>query len=272
MQSLETLIITKNELKSIPDTIGYLSNLVDLDLSFNQIESLTPCISYLLKLKNLSLAYNQITYLPTAITGLINLISLDLTRNPLRVLPAEISQLPFLRRLRLDDIPFNNQIEYSLKHDPPTLVEICARIVTRKSIQISNLLPDHMISYIKSAKSCTSCHGPFYESFVLRARLMEKTDMHIPLEYTLCSAHWSDANDRVQSMFSEQPYTASHVIQKPYRPSLPCSPKPPIERLSALTRKRHTPVDNQLVPAVKLNEPQQTKLGNLSLRIKRPWK
>lgn len=271
MQNLDTLILSKNGLKFIPDTIGYLSNLSDLDLSSNAIQELTPCISYLKKLKTLSLAYNQISYLPTTITGLANLISLDLTRNPLRVLPAEISQLPFLRKLRLDDIPFDSTLEYTLNHNAPSLVEICARIVTRKAIPNLNVLPDHMVSYIKSAKSCTSCHGPFYESFVLRGRLMEKTDMHIPLEYTLCSAHWSNVDDRIQSMFSAQPYTTSQVVHQPYRPNLPCPPKPTTELLSVLSRKRHTPVDNQLVPAVNSNDSQPKKLGSLSLRIKRPW-
>lgn len=243
MQNLEALSIAKNRIKLLPDTIGYLSNLMELDVSYNELKHVTPCIGYLEKLKTLSLAFNQITHLPTDVSGLVGLISLDLTRNPLRVLPAEISKLPFLRRMRLEDCPFDNDLTYPLRHNAPSLVEICARTIIRKQIKIDHhpYLPQHMIEYIKSAKSCTSCHGPYYESYVLRGRLMEKTDVHIPLEYTLCSAHWSDAEDRVLSMFSAQPDTSSQVVHLPYRPMLPCPPKQAIEKLTALTRRsRHS--------------------------------
>lgn len=240
MQNLEALSVAKNRIKALPDTIGYLSNLSELDVSYNELERVTPCIGYLDKLKTLSLAYNQITHLPTDVSGLVGLISLDLTRNPLRVLPAEISKLPFLRRMRLEECPFDSDLTYPLRHNAPSLVEICARTVIRKQIKIDQhpYLPQHMIEYIKSAKSCTSCHGPYYESYVLRGRLMEKTDVHIPLEYTLCSAHWSDADDRILSMFSAQPDTSSQVVHLPYRPMLPCPPKQAMERLTALTPRR----------------------------------
>jgi Leucine-rich repeat (LRR) protein len=242
MKNLQLLSIAKNRITAIPDTIGYLSALIELDLSCNEITELTSCISYLDKLKILSLGFNQITHLPTDISGLVSLITIDLTRNPLRVLPAEISKLPFLRRMRVDDCPFQDNLVYPLKHNPPSLLEICARTVVRQQINIDSILPSHMVSYIKSAKSCTSCHGPYYESYVLRGRLMEKTDMHIPLEYTLCSAHWSDADDRILSMFSTQPETASCVKQLPYRPSLPSAPYKPVEKIPTRSRRsRNSP-------------------------------
>ncbi|KAI9485464.1 MAG: hypothetical protein EXX96DRAFT_603793 [Benjaminiella poitrasii] len=227
MQSLEILLLAKNKLRSLPETIGYLSNLLELDASYNQLKQLTPCISYLDKLKSLSLAFNQISRLPVDISSLVDLVSLDLTRNPLRVLPAEISQLPLLRRLRLEGCPFEGDgLSYPLKHNPPSLVEICARNVIRSKKQIidhrnKSFLPQHLISYIKSAKPCTSCHGPYFESYVLRGRLIEKSDMQIPLEYTLCSAHWSHADDRILSMFCALPETSSNFVRLPYRPMLP---------------------------------------------------
>ncbi|KAI8646697.1 hypothetical protein BD408DRAFT_409603 [Parasitella parasitica] len=242
MQNLEALSVAKNGIKSLPDTIGYLSNLLELDVSFNKLGQVTPCIGYLSKLKTLSFAFNRIKRLPTDVSGLVGLISLDLTGNPLAVLPAEVSKLPYLRRMRLEDCPFDGDLSYPLRHNAPSLVEICARTVIRKQIKIDHhpFLPQHMVDYIKSAKSCTSCHGPYYESYVLRGRLMEKTDVHIPLEYTLCSAHWSDADDRILSMFSAQPDTSSQVINMPYRPMLPCPPKQAKERMSIFTRRsRH---------------------------------
>ncbi|CEP12260.1 hypothetical protein [Parasitella parasitica] len=239
MQNLEALSVAKNHIKSLPDTIAYLSNLLELDASFNKLEQVTPCIGYLSKLKTLSFAFNRIKHLPTDVSGLVGLISLDLTGNPLAVLPAEISKLPFLRRMRLEDCPFDSDLSYPLRHNAPSLVELCARTVIRKQIKIDHhpYLPQHMVDYIKSAKSCTSCHGPYYESYVLRGRLMEKTDVHIPLEYTLCSAHWSDADDRILNMFSAQPDTSSQVVHMPHRPMLPCPPRQAKERLNAFARR-----------------------------------
>lgn len=237
MKNLQVLSVAKNHITAIPDTIGYLSSLSELDLSCNKITRLTSCVGYLNKLTTLLLAFNQISQLPTDISGLVNLITIDLTQNPLRVLPAEISKLPFLRRMLVDDCPFQENICYPLNHNAPSLVEICARTVVRQQLNIvkNTILPDHMITYIKSAKSCTSCHGPYYESHVLRGRLMEKTDIHIPLEYTLCSAHWSDADDRILSMFSAQPETSRCVERLPYRPSLPSLPYKPLEKTTMLS-------------------------------------
>lgn len=307
MKNLESLILTRNGLKALPGTIGHLSNLAELDLSFNEIQHLTPCISYLDKLKTLSLAFNRMTSLPVEISGLVNLISLDLTRNPLQVLPAEVSQLPFLRRIRLDDCPFKHNIQYPLKHNAPSLVEICARIVKKSQSKIDDkTLPDHIINYIQSAKSCTFCNGPYYESFVLRGRLMEKTDMHIPLQYTLCSAHWSGADDRILSMFSTQPSTSTQVILRPFRPELPSYPKvatekttpllPPSRKLQSVSLQTESSVtfetsafedistsNNQLFPVVATTSSSSLKLSNqtqinkatmfnsLASRLKKHW-
>ncbi|KAI8977544.1 hypothetical protein BDF20DRAFT_836334 [Mycotypha africana] len=260
IQSLEVLCLSRNQLKSIPGTIGYLSNLLELDLSYNKLDCITPCIGYLDKLKTLSLAFNQITRLPTNVEGLINLINLDLTRNPLQILPAEIAKLPFLRRMRLDDCPLNKEMTYSTKHDPPSLLEFCARTIVRnKVLDLSTLkqqqqqqqqqqhrhrhrpisLPQHLIHYIQSVKRCTSCRGPYFESYVLRSRLMEKADVFIPLEYTLCSAHWSTCDDRILSMFSVQPETTSDLVPLPDRPTLPTPSK-------TVARERHSLLNRRL--------------------------
>ena len=295
MSNLESLILSRNRLQQLPDTIGYLSNLVELDVSYNELEELTPCIGHLERLKTLSLEFNQLSCLPVEISGLDSLVSIDLSRNPLQVLPAEISKLPYLRRIRLDDCPFNTNIEYSLKHNAPSLVEICARIIKRKEIKTKQVLPDHMDEYVQSAKSCTFCNGPYYQSYVLRGRLMEKTEMHIPLQYTLCSAHWSSVDDRILSMFSDQPTTSTSVIYQPCLPTLPpCAPILRHEKQPNLCRKyqqmalpvesnvtvdpivEEIPAGNQLSPSsasiknhTKINK--STLFNNFSSRFRKPW-
>jgi Leucine-rich repeat (LRR) protein len=274
LQNLEALSVAKNCLVSLPNTICYLSSLLELDVSYNQLESVTPYLGCLEKLKSLTLAVNKITQLPTEIRGLVNLISLDLSRNPLSVLPAEVAKLPFLRRIRCEDCPFDRNLEYTLKHNPPSLFELCARTSLMKNINLKNVsfLPPHIINYIKSAKICSSCHGPYFESFVLRGRLMEKSDVHIPLQYTLCSSHWSDADDRIISMFSTQPATPTESEILPYRPLLPTQS---MEKLPFISRRSHhqsqaSPLDNAVAYAPKLRNDSKSTLSKLSTTFKRP--
>ncbi|KAI8063692.1 uncharacterized protein B0P05DRAFT_555333 [Gilbertella persicaria] len=243
MQNLEHLTVSKNRITHLPHTIGYLSNLFELDVSYNQIQELTPFIIYLEKLKSLSLAHNLLDSLPTEISGLKNLIALDLSRNPLRILPAEVSQLPFLRRMKLEDCPLDTELVYPLQHNPVSLFETCARTIVRKQVKIDPTLPGHVVQYIQSAKFCTSCRGPYFDSYVLRGRWIEKADVQIPLQYTLCSAHWSDAEDRLLSIFSMQPETACQNTQLLCRPRLPSKPTTTTtaERLGSITRQtRHS--------------------------------
>lgn len=243
MKNLESLLLAKNRLKTLPDTICYLSNLLELDVSFNELTDLTPCIGYLEKLKTLKLTSNQISKLPTEIRALVSLTTLELGHNPLCSLPAEISKLPNLRRMRLDECPLNTDISYTLEHSPPSLLELCARTVITKKVALDHkALPKHLIDYIGSAKSCTSCLGPYFESFVLRGRLLEKADAYVPLEYTLCSSHWIDEEDRICSMFSSQSANSHDSVLLPKCPSLPDQPHT-VQKLSPMPKRAYSPVN-----------------------------
>ncbi|KAI8346777.1 hypothetical protein BD560DRAFT_450504 [Blakeslea trispora] len=244
MRNLEYLSVAKNQIKSLPSTMGHLSNLLELDLSHNRLKNLTPSIGYLHKLKSLLLTHNALERLPIEIGRLVSLIALDLSWNQIRALPAEVSKLPFLRRMRLEECPLYSELVYPIVHHPISLMETCARTVVRKQIDPLRL-PDHLIHYIQTAKPCSSCGGPYFESCVLRGRWIEKTDLQVPLEYTLCSAHWSDADDRMLSMFSQQPETTMmdrpiQLLELPTLPSLTGSTT--IDRLGSLTRQtRYSP-------------------------------
>lgn len=275
---MEALSLAKNCLVSLPDTICHLSSLLELDVSYNQLASITPYLGCLEKLKSIKLAVNRITQLPTEIRGLANLISLDLSQNPLYVLPAEVANLPFLRRIRCEGCPFDLNLTYTLKHNPPSLVELCARTSLVRNINLKNVsyLPPHIINYIKSAKMCSSCNGPYFESFVLRGRLMEKSDVHIPLQYILCSAHWSDADDRITSMFSTQSETLTEEPEiLPYRPPLP--PLAIVNKMPSVTARRtnqhpnsHHTLENSVTHAPKLRNGGRSTLSRLSTTFKRP--
>ncbi|KAI8092675.1 uncharacterized protein BX664DRAFT_277084 [Halteromyces radiatus] len=239
LKQLEILTISKNQLQHLPNTLQCLSRLTELDLSYNQLQHL-PSLGHFSVLNTLLLSHNQLTSIPSDLAGMKRLVTMDLSYNPLSVLPAEMTRLSHLRRLRLDHCHqlLNHEqhqaMEYTLTHDPPSLMEICARNVVstlstttagtttssrkgkfsikstrqyaspRITTQKLTQLPNHLLSYLASVKVCSSCHGPYFDTHVVRRRLIEKNDLWIPLEYRLCSAHWSDENDRLLNMFHRE--------------------------------------------------------------------
>jgi hypothetical protein len=210
LQQLETLSLSHNQISFIPDTICHLTRLTEFNLCYNKIKQLTSFIGDLKSLQTFNIAHNQLQEMTVSIGNISNLILLDLSYNPLTILPAEVTQLPFLRRLRFDGCPFTNSLDdqYSLVHNPPSLLETCARLIVKNQDiafsedQLRQKLTEPLYEYISSSKSCSHCNGPYFESYVSRGRWVERNDIWVPLEYRLCSVHWSDESDRVYAMFS----------------------------------------------------------------------
>ncbi|KAI9017914.1 hypothetical protein CLU79DRAFT_762234 [Phycomyces nitens] len=216
LQQLEWLSVASNRLTHLPDTIAYLNNLLELDLSENRLEYLPASIGHLKKLQMLLLPTNSLRSLPVDMAGMVGLSTLDLSHNPLDVLPAEIICLQYLRRLRLDDCPLLSIADVDLAHNPPSLKETCARIALRHRLH-THPLSDVLVRYLTSFKSCSCCGGPYWDTFVVRKRLIERNERRICLEYRLCSAHWTTDSDRILQMFG--PLPSSHSL--PPQPTLP---------------------------------------------------
>ncbi|KAK4514204.1 uncharacterized protein ATC70_001792 [Mucor velutinosus] len=232
LQQLENLSVAHNQITFIPDTICHLVHLTDFNLSHNQLEHVTPFICHLKGLQTLQLGHNQLQELTVSVEHLGNLTLLDLSYNPIHVLPAEITQLPLLRRLRLDGCPFTKSLDqpFELTHNPPSLLETCARYIIKNEYQIlssvmskkkqvdnkamaaealRSLITDPLYQYLSTFSACSHCQGPYFESYVKRGRWIERNDVWVPLEYRLCSAHWSAESDRVYAMFSASPSSTS---------------------------------------------------------------
>ncbi|KAF9349227.1 hypothetical protein BGX34_001915 [Mortierella sp. NVP85] len=211
LRNLTLLDLSKNNLTSLPESIMHLTKLVDLKLSFNQLKSIPAGIGGLSKLVALALDNNHLDAVPRQIGLIKGLVSLDLSNNPIKVLPAEVGKLQFLRRLTLEGCPLVEEFQHTTVHSPPTLLELAARVMVRHDIKPPASLHPHLKDYLKSARTCTYCEGPFFESFVTRGKLVEKNDMNIPLEYTLCMPHWNTEMERIKLMFCKRPVTAPPV-------------------------------------------------------------
>jgi Leucine-rich repeat (LRR) protein len=99
---------TKNQLTTLPDSLGQLTQLTELDLSNNQLTTLPPslALAQLTQLTSLNLSHNQLTALPDSLGQLTQLTELNLSTNQLTALPDSLGQLTQLTKLDL----FSNQL------------------------------------------------------------------------------------------------------------------------------------------------------------------
>ncbi|KAG0368708.1 hypothetical protein BGX24_002730 [Mortierella sp. AD032] len=215
LRNLTLLDLSKNCLRSLPESITHLSKLVELKLSFNQLETIPAGIGGLTKLASLTLDNNRITSIPPQIGLIKELVNLDLSDNPIRVLPAEVGKLQFLRRLKLERCPLVEEFVHSPVHSPPTLLELAARVLVRHDLQMPKLMLPHLKEYVSSAQSCSFCDGPYFDSWIKRGKLIEKNEMFVPLEYTLCQPHWNTELERVKLLFCPRPITSPRPKQSP---------------------------------------------------------
>ncbi|KAG9070119.1 hypothetical protein KI688_009451 [Linnemannia hyalina] len=208
LRNLTLLDLSKNSLMTIPDTIRFLTKLVDLRLNSNFIDTLPPSIGELTKLTHLSLENNQLKRIPRQLGRLKALTHLVLDDNPITVLPAEVGQLQYLRRLKLERCPLVREFVHSPVHSPPTLMELAARVILRQGMVVPPLMPSHLKAYLRTSQRCSFCDGPYFESSVKRGKMIEKNDVLVPLEYTLCMPHWNTEMERVKLLFGPRPVTS----------------------------------------------------------------
>ncbi|MHA1343611.1 MAG: leucine-rich repeat domain-containing protein, partial [Promethearchaeota archaeon] len=106
LSSLKKLDLSYNELTTLPESIGNLKSLVELDLKLNHLMTLPESIDNLKSLAKLYLSDNQLKTLPESFWDLKSLQILSLANNKFTTLPESIGELSSLHELDLS----NNQL------------------------------------------------------------------------------------------------------------------------------------------------------------------
>ncbi|KAI8141992.1 hypothetical protein BJV82DRAFT_616698 [Fennellomyces sp. T-0311] len=200
--NLRVLNLSYNRLISVPDTMHRLKRLRAINLSHNQLESIPSSMGMLSDLLVLIVNNNAIRHLPSQLGQLPRLATLHIAHNSLlESIPAEIADMPSLKKLVAHACNFPDSLPKHLPHDPPSLVETCARLLVK---QRKKGIPKKLSSYLAMAKTCTACKGPYFDTHVRHHRIVHRVDTTIAIDYRLCSLHWTTENDRLLYIFSSR--------------------------------------------------------------------
>lgn len=115
-------------IKKLPESIGQMVNLIEVDLINNHLSTLPKSFKYLPHLRTLNIINNNIKSLPKEIKLLANLEEIFWSSNNIEILPRNLNLPPSLKILTLDG--------NKLKKIPPSL----ANYVQLKFLNLSNNL------------------------------------------------------------------------------------------------------------------------------------
>uniref|UniRef100_A0A452IRU8 Calponin-homology (CH) domain-containing protein n=1 Tax=Gopherus agassizii TaxID=38772 RepID=A0A452IRU8_9SAUR len=101
---LKVLVVSNNKLVSIPEEIGKLRDLMELDISCNEIQVLPQQIGKLQSLRELNIRRNNLHVLPDEL-GDLPLVKLDFSCNKITEIPICYRKLRHLQVIILDNNP-----------------------------------------------------------------------------------------------------------------------------------------------------------------------
>ncbi|XP_068123843.1 leucine-rich repeat and calponin homology domain-containing protein 1 isoform X2 [Hyperolius riggenbachi] len=106
---LKVLIASNNKIGFLPEEIGQLQQLMELDISCNEITSLPQQISLLKSLRELNVRRNYLKILPQEIVDL-PLVKLDISCNKVLILPLCFRKMVQLQVLVLENNPLQSPL------------------------------------------------------------------------------------------------------------------------------------------------------------------
>lgn len=90
LSHLQSLILCRNKISSVPKSIGELKSLKVLDLSVNELQALPEEICSLSELTTLNVSCNNIAALPVGFSSCTKLSSINVGKNALVCLPEDL--------------------------------------------------------------------------------------------------------------------------------------------------------------------------------------
>lgn len=90
LRNLQSLVLCRNKLASIPDGIGKLKSLKVLDLSVNNLRVLPEGIAQLRELNTLNVSCNSLEVLPEGLSQCTKLSTINISKNHITSFPADL--------------------------------------------------------------------------------------------------------------------------------------------------------------------------------------
>ncbi|KAJ8368105.1 hypothetical protein SKAU_G00081330 [Synaphobranchus kaupii] len=104
---LKVLIACNNKLVSLPEELGQLRHLTELDVSCNELQTLPPQVGHLEALRDLNIRRNRLVRLPPELAEL-PLVRLDFSCNKVTSIPVCYRNLRHLQSIVLDNNPLQS--------------------------------------------------------------------------------------------------------------------------------------------------------------------
>ncbi|MEJ1283242.1 leucine-rich repeats and calponin homology (CH) domain containing 3 [Cricetulus griseus] len=150
---LKVLIASNNKLVSLPEEIGHLRHLTELDVSCNEIQTVPSQIGNLEALRDFNVRRNHLVRLPEELAE-VPLIRLDFSCNKITAIPVCYRNLRHLQVITLENNPLQS---------PPAQICIKGKIHIFKylNIQACKIAPD-LPDYERRPLGFGSCHEELY--------------------------------------------------------------------------------------------------------------
>ncbi|XP_069068950.1 DISP complex protein LRCH3 isoform X7 [Pleurodeles waltl] len=134
---LKVLIASNNKLISLPEEIGRLRHLTELDVSCNEIQRMPPQVGHLESLRDLNIRRNHLEHLPEELADL-PLVRIDCSCNKITTIPVCYRNLRHLQIIALENNPLQS---------PPAQICIKGKIhifkfLNMEACKIAPELPD----------------------------------------------------------------------------------------------------------------------------------
>ncbi|XP_076238365.1 leucine-rich repeat-containing protein 58 [Calliopsis andreniformis] len=199
LTELKYLYLGGNHISEISKDVWKLQRLHVLSMGGNRLTEVPSTLGQLKSLQALVLCDNMLESLPSSIANLTNLKSLLLHKNRLRTLPTEIITLKCLTELSLRDNPLVVRFVSDMTHNPPSLLELAARVIKTSDIQYDEeSIPRNLVEYLNSGHRCVNpkCKGVFFNNRVEHVKFVDFCGKYrLPLLQYLCSRKCIESRD-----------------------------------------------------------------------------